>query len=193
MQKMPSYDTIIDEFRSLLKILKISHRKLARDTKLPNSTVANILHKKTKGATYTNITKIHEYIRDQYMHPDKKHPDKPLPISRYSRRKPFFLLQTDKISKAKKIMDDKEFDTIPILVRKGHRIVGRVTHPDVYGGGYKNDQVPIKTIMRDAPAIVPDTTPDTIVKEMLKKMRWDCIILQKKGEYVGIITYWDLF
>ena len=33
--------------------------------------------------------------------------------------------------------------------------------------------------------------PDTIVKEMLKKMRWDCIILQRKGEYVGIITYWD--
>ena len=174
-------------------MLKISHRKLARDTKLPNSTVANILHKKTKGATYTNITKIHECIRDQYMHPDKKRPDKPLPISGYVERPPDFLLQTDKISKAKKIMDDKEFDTIPILVRKGHRIVGRVTHPDVYGGGYKNDQVQIKTIMKPAPAIVPDTTPDTIVKEMLKKMRWDCIILQKKGEYVGIITYWDLF
>ena len=46
--------------------------------------------------------------------------------------------------------------------------------------------------MKPAPAIVPDTTPDTIVKEMLKKMRCDCIILQKKGEYVGIITYWDV-
>ena len=90
-------------------------------------------------------------------------------------------------------MDDKEFDTIPILVRKGHRIVGRVTHPDVYGGGYKNDQVQIKTIMKPAPAIIPYITPETIVKEMLKKMRWDCIILQKKGEYVGLITYWDLF
>ena len=190
---MQSYDTIIDEFISLLKMLKISHRKLARDTKLPNSTVANILHKKTKGATYTNITKIHECIRDQYMHPDKKHPDKPLPISGYSRHKPVFLLQTDTISKAKKIMNKKEFDTIPILIKKGHRIVGRITHPDVYGAGYKNDQVQIKTIMKPAPAIIPDTTPDTIVKEMLKKMRWDCIILQKKGEYVGLITYWDLF
>ncbi len=88
---------------------------------------------------------------------------------------------------------EKEFDTIPILVRKGHRIVGRVTHPDVYGGGYKNDQLPIKKIMKPAPAIIPYITPETIVKEMLKKMRWDCIILQKKGEYVGLITYWDLF
>ena len=89
-------------------------------------------------------------------------------------------------------MDKKEFDTIPILIKKGHRIVGRITHPDVYGAGYKNDQVQIKTIMKSAPAIIPDITPDTIVKEMLKKMRWDCIILQKKGEYVGIITYWDV-
>ena len=191
MQKMPSYDSLIDEFRSLLKILKISHRKLAKDTELPNSTVANILHKKSKGATYTNITKIHEYIRDQYMHPDKKHPDKPLPISGYVERPPDFLLQTDKISKAKKMMDEKSFDCIPILIRKGHRIVGRVRHPDVYGGRYKNDQVQIKTIMRDAPPIIPDTTDATVVREMLKKMKWDCIVLQKKDRYVGIITYWN--
>ena len=88
-------------------------------------------------------------------------------------------------------MDDKEFDTIPILVRKGHRIVGRVTHPDVYGAGYKNDQVQIKTIMKDAPPIIPDTTDATVVREMLKKMKWDCIVLQKKDRYVGIITYWN--
>ena len=192
MQELKPYDTIIDGFISQIKKLNISHRKLAREIGLPHTTVENILNKKS-GGTYSNITKIYNYLINEFIHHNKKHPDKPLPISRYSRRKPFFLLQTDKISKAKKIMDDKEFDTIPILVRKGHRIVGRVTHPDVYGAGYKNDQVQIKTIMKPAPAIVPDTTPDTIVKAMLKKMRWDCIILQKKGEYVGIITYWDLF
>ena len=192
MQELKPYDTIIDELISLIKKLDIKQRKLAREIKLPHTTVVNILNKKS-GGTYKNITKIHNYLIEEFIHHNKKPPDKPLPISRYSRRKPFFLLQTDKISKAKKIMDDKEFDTIPILIRKGHRIVGRVTHPDVYGGGYKNDQVQIKTIMKPAPAIIPDTTPETIVKEMLKKMRWDCIILQKKGEYVGLITYWDLF
>ena len=191
MEKLKPYYTIIDEFISLLKKLDISHRKLAREIGLPHTTVVNILNKKS-GGTYNNITKIHNYLIEEFIHHNKKHSDKPIPISRYSKQKPFFLLQTDKISKAKKIMDDKEFDTIPILIRKGHRIVGRVTHPDVYGGGYKNDQVQIKTIMKPAPAIVPDTMPDTIVKAMLKKMRWDCIILQKKGEYVGIITYWDV-
>ena len=169
----------------------MKQRKLAREIGLPHTTVVNILNKKS-GGTYSNITKIHNYLSKEFIHHNKKHPNKPLPISKYSKQKPFFLLQTDTISKAKKIMDKKEFDTIPILVRKGHRIVGRVTHPDVYGAGYKNDQAQIKTIMKPAPAIVPDTTPDTIVKEMLKKMRWDCIILQKKGEYVGIITYWDV-
>ncbi len=191
MQELKPYDTIIDELISLIKKLDIKQRKLAREIKLPHTTVVNILNKKS-GGTYKNITKIHNYLIEEFIHHNKKHPEKPLPISRYSKQKPFFLLQTDKISKAKKIMDDKEFDTIPILVRKGHRIIGRITHPDVYGAGYKNDQVQIKTIMKPAPAIVPDTTPDTIVKEMLKKMRWDCIILQKKGEYVGIITYWDV-
>ena len=190
MQELKPYDTIIDELISLIKKLDIKQRKLAREIKLPHTTVVNILNKKS-GGTYKNITKIHNYLIEEFIHHNKKHPDKPLPISRYSKQKPFFLLQTDKISKAKKIMDDKEFDTIPILIRKGHRIVGRVTHPDVYGAGYKNDQVQIKTIMKSAPAIIPDITPDTIVKEMLKKMRWDCIILQRKGEYVGIITYWD--
>ena len=191
MQELKSYDTIIDEFISLIKKLNIKQRKLAREIELPHTTVVNILNKKS-GGTYSNITKIHNYLSKEFIHHNKKHPNKPLPISKYSKQKPFFLLQTDTISKAKKIMDKKEFDTIPILVRKGHRIVGRVTHPDVYGAGYKNDQAQIKTIMKPAPAIVPDTTPDTIVKEMLKKMRWDCIILQKKGEYVGIITYWDV-
>ena len=92
---------------------------------------------------------------------------------------------------AKKMMDEKSFDCIPILIRKDHRIVGRVRHPDVYGGRYKNDQVQIKTIMRDAPPIIPDTTDATVVREMLKKMKWDCIVLQKKDRYVGIITYWN--
>ena len=192
MEELKPYDTIIDEFISLLKKLDISHRKLAREIGLPHTTVVNILSKKSKG-TYRNITKIHNYLSEEFIHHNKKHSDKPLPISGYSRHKPVFLLQTDTISKAKKIMDKKEFDTIPILIKKGHRIVGRITHPDVYGAGYKNDQVQIKTIMKSAPAIIPDITPDTIVKEMLKKMRWDCIILQKKGEYVGLITYWNLF
>ena len=191
MKELKPFDSIVAEFISHLKKLNISHRKLAREIELPHTTVVNILNRKS-GGTYTNITKIQNYISNEFIHHNKKHPDKPLPISRYSKQKPVFLLQTDKISKAKKIMDDEEFDTIPILVRKGHRIVGRVTHPYVYGAGYKNDQVQIKTIMKPAPTIVPDTTPDTIVKEMLKKMRWDCIILQKKGEYVGIITYWDV-
>ena len=191
MKELKPFDSIVDEFISHLKKLNISHRKLAREIELPHTTVVNILNRKS-GGTYTNITKIQNYISNEFIHHNKKHPDKPLPSSRYSKQKPVFLLQTDKISKAKKIMDDEEFDTIPILVRKGQRIVGRVTHPDVYGAGYKNDQVQIKTIMKPAPAIVPDTTPDTIVKEMLEKMRWDCIILQKKGEYEGIITYWDV-
>jgi len=92
----------------------------------------------------------------------------------------------DRISKAKKIMKEKNFSQLPVM-EKGI-VVGSLTERDIAFKEH-NDSAAVSTIMGDAFLTVREDTSLRAVKALLREDQ--AVLIKKKKKIVGIINLAD--
>lgn len=170
----------LDKIKKKRLKLGLKQFELSKEAGISQSTLAKIEGKRRRVPSYDTAKRIFEALDRIESQDEEKAKDRMCESVAY-------VLQNDKISKAKKIMRENDFSQLPVIER-GFGI-GSITEYILAYEEYQ-DSDKVSKIMGGAFPVVSENTSLKAVKALLRENQ--AVLLQKEKKITGIINLADL-
>ncbi len=159
----------------------ITQQQLAKEAGVSQSLIAKI----ESGLIDPAYSKV-EKIKEALTRTERK---EELKAKQVMNKKVWLAKPSDNIIEAVKLMSSKEISQMPVIDK--NNIIGLMTEKSVLERIEENiSQTKVKEVMEDAPPIIEEETPVSVLNELLK--HYPIIVVRKKGELKGVVTKSDI-
>ena len=171
----------LSEIKKLRKKIGITQNELSKRSNVSQSLIAKIESGKID-PSYTNAKKIFETLykldsKDELTANDIMH------------NQLIYAKHSETVKEVIVKMKENDISQLPVL--EGKKIIGFISESQLLNKLLEgNHSTHVSEIMEQAPPIIPPSTTQSVIGNLLK--HFPLVLVEEKGEFLGIITKTDL-